>query len=597
MPRIQVLPEHLANKIAAGEVIQRPDSVVKELLENSFDAGATEITLVVEEGGKKLIQVIDNGSGMDESDAVTSFLRHATSKISTYEDLEAISTYGFRGEALASIAAVARVTLKTKQKESDVATVVQMDGGKPRVTKEAREHGTTISVHNLFHNVPARRKFLKSNTTEFRHVYETVQRMALSHPHVAIDFVSDGEVILSLKPAGLKERITDIFGERVAEGIVWMEERTEYIAVRGFIGKPQFGQKTRLNQFLFLNDRFINNRNITHAVFSAYEHLLLKGTFPFFVLFIDIDPHRVDVNVHPSKMEAKFEDEQAVYHFISTLVRRTLSSNDLIPAMTATAQGADVGFAFTSRQHSWPENRGASQAGDWAFPARQSDMSPPAMGNGGQELADRLLKQPSSEQSVSPKTAGFPNTSAPVWQMHNTYILMQIENGLMVIDQHVAHERVLYERALSRFASANPLTQEILFPRTMQLTPGDYVLAEELLPHFRQLGFSLKPFGKNTMLVEGVPPDLKGVSETKVLQDVLDLYREYQTRGITDARDALAKSYSCKAAVKAGDRMNDAEMRALIDQLFQTAMPYVCPHGRPVVLKISIEELHKRFGR
>ncbi len=589
MPRIQVLPEHIANKIAAGEVIQRPDSVVKELLENSFDAGATEITLVVEEGGKKLIQVIDNGMGMDETDAVSSFLRHATSKISTYEDLEAINTYGFRGEALASIAAVARVTLKTRQKEFDVATVVQMEGGKPRVTKEAREPGTTISVHNLFHNVPARRKFLKSNTTEFRHVYETVQRMALSHSHVAIDFVSDGEVVLSLKPAGLKERITDIFGERVTEGIVWMEERTEYIAVCGFIGKPQFGQKTRLNQFLFLNDRFINNRNITHAVFSSYENLLLKGTFPFFVLFIEIDPHRVDVNVHPSKMEAKFEDEHAVYHFISTLVRRTLSSNELIPAMTTTAQGAEVGFAFTSSQHSWPENRGAHQATDWAFPARQSNV--------GREFADRLLKHPFQEQSVSPEAAGFPTTSAPVWQMHNTYILIQIENGLMVIDQHVAHERVLYERALSRFASANPVTQEVLFPRTMQLTPGDYVLAKELLPHFKKLGFSLNPFGKNTLMVEGVPPDLKGVSETNVLQDVLDLYREYQSKGITDARDALAKSYSCKAAIKAGDKMNDAEMRALIDQLFQTEMPYVCPHGRPVVLKISIEELHKRFGR
>lgn len=602
--RIQVLPDNLANKIAAGEVIQRPESVVKELLENSLDAGAKYITIVVEDGGKKLIQITDDGVGMDEQDAATSFLRHATSKIASYEDLEAIATYGFRGEALASVAAVAQVTMKTRRREDDAATVLQVNGGgNERASKEGREPGTTIIVQNLFYNVPARRKFLKSSNTEFRHIYETVQRTALSHPELAFEFISDGEIILSLKPSTLQERLVDVFGDRVAESIVGLEERSEYLSVSGFIGKPQFGQKTRLNQFLYLNKRFISNRNINHAVFSAYENLLIKGAFPFFILFLDIDPHRFDVNVHPSKMEAKFEDEQAIYRFISTLVRRTLSTNNLIPAVSAGVDQEDgVGLRFTDRQHSWPNTQGGGFPTGADFGRSQPDFAFQRSPADGATIAAQLLGTSQQMESrfagaqAEPTTSTVPS-SALVWQIHNKYILAQIENGLMVIDQHVAHERVLYERALARFENNLPMTQQLLFPRTITLTPGDYALAEELLPHFMQLGFSLKPFGKNTMVIDGVPPDLKSGSEGKIIQDLLDLYREYQERGQMDSRDTLAKSYSCKAAIKAGDKMSETEMRSLIDQLFVTKIPYVCPHGRPVVLKISIDELDRRFGR
>ncbi len=600
--RIRVLPDHLANKIAAGEVIQRPESVVKELLENALDAGATEILVVIRDGGAKLIQIADDGTGMDEGDAVTSFLRHATSKISTYEDLEGVSTYGFRGEALASVAAVAQVTMTTRRPVDDAAVVVKMDGsGDQKISREARHPGTTVTVQNLFFNVPARRKFLKSTNTEFRHVYDAVQRVAISHPEVSLKFISDDDIILDLRPAALEDRLRDLFGERQLGNMVWTEERSEFVSVSGYIGKPQFGQKSRVNQYLFLNRRFITNRNINHAVFSAYENLLVRGTFPFFLLFIEIDPHRVDVNVHPSKMEAKFEDEQGLYRFISSLVRKTLAANNLVPALSLTETGltaADIGLQFTARQHApfgpGPDHAVAPPGSIRLF----TDAGKPV--TDGEALAETLLRPPSGDAvgvpGPAPAETGVPEEGL-VWQVHNKYILLQIENGLMVVDQHVAHERVLYERALGRFEAGLPLSQQILFPLTVQLSPADYAIVEELLQHLSLLGFSLKLFGKNTVLIEGVPPDSRTGSEVRLLQEVIGLYKEYEKTSRSATRENLAKSYSCKAAVKAGDQLSEKEMRELIRQLFATKMPYVCPHGRPVVLKISVAELDRRFGR
>ncbi|HMK39269.1 MAG TPA: DNA mismatch repair endonuclease MutL, partial [Bacteroidota bacterium] len=355
--RISVLPDNIANKIAAGEVIQRPASVVKELIENSLDAGASSILVVVREGGRALIQVTDDGAGMDERDALASFLRHATSKITSYEDLESISSFGFRGEALASIAAVARVTMKTRRREDEFATVVTIEGGgAPGLSQEGREPGTTLIARNLFYNVPARRKFLKSGVTEFRHVYDEVQRVAISVPGIALHFISDNDTVFNLKPAPLLERLRDVLGERRCEGLIPVEEKSETLTVRGFIGKPAFGMRSRQGQYIFLNGRFIVNRTINHAVYSAYEHLLDKGTFPFFLLFLDMDPQRVDVNVHPSKLEAKFDDEQSVYRVLSSVTRRALSGADAVPALTIQDGGIEPGTVaarFTPRQHSW----------------------------------------------------------------------------------------------------------------------------------------------------------------------------------------------------------------------------------------------------
>ena len=605
--RVQVLPEHIANKIAAGEVVQRPESVVKELLENSLDAGARQITVVVKEGGAKLIQVSDDGIGMDEQDALNSFGRHATSKIASYEDLEAIRTFGFRGEALASIAAVARVTMKTRRHEDDAAIVVSVDGGgAPRVSRDAREPGTTVAVQNLFFNVPARRKFLKSQNTEFRHVYDAVQRVAISYPELALEFVSDGKEVFKLQPAQLPQRLLDVFGERQLETLVPVTERSELLNISGYISKPSFGLRSRSNQHLFLNRRYIANRTINHAVISAYENLLEKGTFPFYILFLDIDPGKVDVNIHPSKMEAKFEDEQSVYRLVSALVRRNLTSSDYIPSLTMTAAPGspdNAGLRFTSAQHSWP------QQGENSWPPPLREKIDPTTGEvvplqrlDGTAIAERLFGEASRQDqsgvsagaSVSPPAI---SEGTPLWQLHNKYIMTPIDKGVMIIDQHVAHERILYERALSRFEAGMRSSQQLLFPVTIQVSPADYSLVEELAADLTGLGFDLKLFGKNTVIIEGVPVDVKVGGEEKILVEVLSLYKEYRREAPTNVRDNLAKSYSCRSAIKAGDPLTEPEMRQLVIALFGTAMPYVCPHGRPIVLRISIDEMDRRFGR
>jgi DNA mismatch repair protein MutL len=596
--RIAVLPDHLANKIAAGEVIQRPESAVKELIENSLDAGAKHITVIIKEGGTSLIQVIDDGVGMDEQDAVASFLRHATSKIASYEELEEIRTYGFRGEALASIAAVAQVTMKTRRTTDDMAVVVRIDGGSvPRISREGREPGTSIAVQNLFFNVPARRKFLKTVATEYRHVYDAVHRIALGRPDVAVTFISDDESIFDLKPASMEQRMIDLFGERQFAAMLPVEETTDLLQVRGFIGKPTFGQKTRFNQYLFLNGRFIVNRTMNHAVFSAYENFLIKGTFPFFLLFIDVDPRRVDVNVHPSKMEAKFEDEQGIYRVVSALVRKGLAGTigESVPGLSMRESGnggSDTALRFTPSQHLWP-GQADRMTGEIPFVSGRGD-----------DIAGRLFAPPAdmgrtSLPSALPHDADRPDegSNALIWQLHNKYILSQIRNGVMIVDQHVAHERVLYERALQRFENKLLAAQQLLFPYTVLLSPSDYSLITELLPQFTLLGFDIKLFGKNTIVIEGMPPDVKGGQEERIVQDMLALYREYQQQAPMDVRDNLAKSFSCRSAIKAGDPLSEPEMRSLIDQLFATKMPYVCPHGRPVILRISIDELDRRFGR
>ncbi len=594
--RVEVLPDHIANKIAAGEVIQRPESVVKELVENAIDAGARSLQVIIKGGGTDLVQVVDDGYGMDERDAVASFLRHATSKIVRYEDLEEIGTYGFRGEALASIAAVAQVVLTTRRPEDDVAVVVRVHpGGETEVARDARPPGTTITVSNLFYTVPARRKFLKSTQTEFRHVHDVLVRTALSHPELTLDFYSDNETVFRLKPSTVEQRIIDLFGQRTGESLLYVAEESEFLSVSGFVGKPTYGQKTRAHQYLFLNGRYIANRNIAHAVLGAYEHLLEKGSFPFFILFLQIDPRRVDVNIHPSKMEAKFDDEQGVYRFVAALVRRALGSSGAVPAMTITGgmDGGDpLGLRFTAAQHGgeargfsptqwFPDGRVNRETGE-ILPPLEFDGTGPAVANG----------------AVTQGEFTADDEPGPLlWQVHNKYILSQIKNGIMIIDQHVAHERVLYERALERLQRGLRSSQQLLFPCTAPFSASDYSLIEELLPQLEELGFDIKPFGKNTLMIEGVPTDVRPGQEHSILDEMLALYKEYRREAPTDVRDNLAKSFSCKSAIKSGDSLTEQEMRSLISQLFATRMPYVCPHGRPVVLRILTEELDRRFGR
>lgn len=599
--KIHILRSDLSNKIAAGEVVQRPASAVKELIENSLDAGARSITVIIQDAGKALLQVVDDGEGMSHEDALLAFKRHATSKISTAEDLERITTLGFRGEALASIGAVAQVELKTRTETEDVGTLVRVEGDEVKeVGHVACEKGTSVAARNLFYNTPGRRNFLKSQQTERKNTTDVVTRMALAFPEVAWRYISDDEPLLTLAQASFEERVRDIVGKKAYEQLVRVKETTEYLSMDGFIGRPDFIRKNRTEQFLFLNRRFIVNRAINHAVFQAYEHLLVKGAFPFFVLNLSIDPHNVDVNVHPSKMEVKFENESNIYRFVLSVVKRTLAANDLVPNMEMVSRDSpgmpDARLRFGgSGPATTQEVMGIPGQFDLEQLFRRN--RPPGEGVAVDSFAPVLQREQRDRVFPQEPSLNVPSEGRAIWQVHNKYILSQIKTGIMIVDQHVAHERILYERVLSNFENNLPSSQQLLFPQTVELTPGDFSLAQDLLPHLETLGFVLRPFGKNTMVIEGIPADVRIGSERKILQELLDEFRNNEHHATMDARDNLAKSFACKAAVKAGDRLTPQEMVSLIDQLFLTTMPYVCPHGRPVVIKISIDELDKRFGR
>lgn len=609
--KIKILPENLANKIAAGEVVNRPDSVVKELMENSIDAHASSITVVVKNAGKSLIQVIDDGEGMNENDAILSIQRHATSKISTLEDLEAIHTLGFRGEALASIAAVSQFELKTHQKEEELGTLIRLeeDGS---VAKELGSFakGTSISVKNLFFNTPARRNFLKTNTTELRHIIDTFKKISLSHPQVEFKLFNDDDLIFDFPKGDLKERMKNVFGENVLDLVLEAKEITDYISLYGFITKPAYLRKSKGEQYFFLNNRCVQSKLLSHAVFSSYENILDKGDYPFFVLYMTIDPKHIDVNVHPSKLEVKFEDEKEIYSFVQAIIKKTIGSYDLVP---------DVAFGNSSsgKESLSFENGRRLEKEDFSdrpFPKiHRIESRNPVMSEEEVDLLfGNLNEEIRSNSPIVPVQTPFDDKEttevyheSPATQietpfivlLHNKYILSQIKSGLMIIDAHVAHERILYEKALQSFDANIPFSQHLLFPQTVKLDPADYQLTKELESYLTNLGFEIKFQSKNTIVIIGIPSDIKLEYEVQTLLEILHEFRKNEQFKQLEIRDNLAKSYSCKAAIKAGDRISENEMRILVDKLFATSMPYVCPHGRPIVIKIPLEEFDKRFGR
>ncbi len=608
---IKILSENLANKIAAGEVIQRPASAVKELIENAIDAHARSLTIVIKDGGKSLIQIVDNGDGMSKEDAVVAFQRHATSKISRYEDLENIRTLGFRGEALASIAAVAQVEMRTRKRESDVGIKIRIDGGiVVEIAEEATAVGTSIQVKNLFFNTPARRKFLKSDPMEFKHIIDVIQRVGMSHPKVDVKFISDDELVLNLKSTDIHDRVKGIFGEKLAQALIYLDEKNELMEIRGYLGKPEFSRKGRAEQYLFLNGRYIVNRNINHAVFQGFEHILEKGSFPIFILFLTIDPRKVDVNVHPTKMEVKFENEGSIYKIILAAIRKTLSHHDLIPKVEikeTISDGEKLGSQFRSRlantnqaEVNWKEllcpvtpleKLSPESTRSSGFPSTHAKTED-SFGEPTAGIGSRLDQLQEKNEPMVSSINDF-----PVWQLHNKYIVVQVESGIMIVDQHAAHERILYEQVSKRFNRSDSKSQQLLFPHTIQLTVADSALVKQLIQLLDNLGFSLKLFGNTTVILDGVPIDIKPGEEGKILQDILDLYKDDEQNPKIEPRERLAKSYACKAAIKSGDSLNSDEMRSLIRQLFDSKVSLVCPHGRPVIIKLSLSELDRRFGR
>lgn len=635
MSLIKKLPDIVANKISAGEVVQRPASVVKELLENAIDAGADDITLIVKEAGKTLIQVVDNGCGMTESDAVLCFERFATSKISSVDDLENLHTLGFRGEAMASIASVAQVELRTKRRDDRVGSIVRIEGGVfQEVGKTQTADGTTISVRNLFYNVPARRKFLKTNSTEFKHIYETIQAQSLVYADVKWRFISDDQEVFSFTTESIADRLNTFFGKSFADGTIQFQESNDFMTLRGYLGKPAMMKRTKNEQFFFVNNRVTQSRVLTHAVTQAYGELMGEREYPFFLIYLQVDPRHIDVNVHPSKMEVKFDDERNVHNMIYTVVKRAISAIDFSPAIKSVEQpmyhqtGDRGGFSqyefpgtvkrlgyedrdsevrttkglYNDYRDSWQDREQSASyrsgsdfnAGSYDEPAGHEDeVGMPYVPPVNHASNDQMhIFYQSGDAHPEEKTE-----DRFIWQLHNKYILTQIKSGLMVIDQHVAHERVLYERALSIMESNVPNSQQLLFPHRIELKPWEYEVLKEIKDELDRLGFSLRFFGKRTVLIEGIPPDVRPGMEESILQELLEQYQAYQQNLQLEPRDNIAKSYACRSAIMAGQKLSQSEMSVLIDQLFATSMPYVCPHGRPIIIKVSLEELDKMFGR
>lgn len=606
--RIKILPENLANKIAAGEVVQRPESVVKELLENSVDANATNIELLIKQAGKTLIQVCDNGTGMTEEEALLCIQKHATSKISTVEDLESIKTLGFRGEALSSIASVCQLEIRTETRESEIGTLIRIEN-ENEVVKEkiSTSKGTCIAVKNLFYNVPARRKFLKSDSTELKHIIDTFNRIALAHPEIAFKFYNSENLIFDYHDGSLEERIEQVFADNMLDALIPVIEETDYLSIRGYLGKPSIFKKSKGEQYLFLNKRFVVNKNINHAVFTAFENILEKGDYPFFILFITIDPMKVDVNIHPSKLEIKFDDEKDVYNFVLAVIRKSIGMFDLVPTMsfrnkenenekmvfnpfTQTAKN-DFSDRPTFTKQSKERTFISDEDIDLVFSSLTKNISTKT------DQKELNAKEAISSDQTIERSASTDSETSFIIQLHNKYILSQIKSGLMIIDQHVAHERILYEKVLAKLDANMPFSQQLLFPIKIQFDLASFEILKELDPMLFKLGFKLKYLPKNYILIEGVPEDFKSGSEERLLKEFISEYINNRKNEKLEQRDNIAKSYSCKAAIKAGDKLNEKEMRLLIDQLFSTSMPYVCPHGRPIVIKISLEEFDRRFGR
>ncbi len=640
MSIIHRLPASLANKIAAGEVVQRPESVVKELVENSLDASATEIAVVTRNAGKSLIYISDNGCGMSEDDAVVSFERHATSKITSQEDLDRIMTLGFRGEALAAIASVAQVELKTRQEEDDLGTLVRVENGQIlEVTKTACEKGTSIAVKNLFFSVPARRKFLKSNATEFKHIVEVMQRFALCYPRTTFTLSDDDSLILNVRAGTMEERIAAIYNSEMLNAFLPFRAEGDGITATGYIGRPNFARKAKSDQYLFLNGRYIASKLLSHAIFTGYEHLMDAQSYPPYIIFLEIDPERVDVNVHPTKAEVKFDDEHAIYQLLQEGTRETLRGHNLVPAMTMPA--GDTGESvIAALRYALPQYDRAEKFPTGPAPSPQSGAPPSSssprptdqrelwqaasrernreQGGVGRDILQQLFGQPvrsDSPAAPSPEPESEANSAGRtyaqeirpldeakeerlgLWQIHDKYILSQIRSGLMIVDQHVAHERILYEQALKSMESAMPMSQQLLFPLELKTSPAEFALVRELRNELLALGFDISLERGEKVMIQGVPNDVRHGQEGAILRELLDQYREYQKMGKTDQRDLIAASFACRAAIKAGDPLSEQEMLDLVEQLFSTSMPYVCPHGRPIVIRIDLAELDRRFGR
>lgn len=611
---IQLLPDSVANQIAAGEVVQRPASAVKELMENALDSGATKIKLIVRDAGKTLIQVIDNGSGMSETDARMSFERHATSKIRKADDLFSIRTMGFRGEALASIAAIAQVEMRTRRTGDEIGVKIEIEGSELKLQEAcSTPEGTSISVKNLFYNVPARRNFLKTDSVELRHIIEEFQRVAIPNPGVAFSLHHNTTEVFNLPAGNLKQRLMGIFGSSYNTRLVPVEEDTPIVNIRGFVIKPEFAKKTRGEQFFFLNKRFIKNGYLHHAVQSAFEQLLPADSFASYFLLMDVDPKSIDINIHPTKTEVKFEDEKAVYAFLRSTVKKSLGQFNIAPSLD---------FDQEAHLYNMPLKpvdgiiKAPTIKVNPDYNPFKTESPAPAKSTNERELSNRAnwekiysrhTDNPPEPESRKEETQQSINADwdSPLhesnkkttYQLHNKYILSHIKTGFIVIDQQGAHERILYERIIDSLDKHKSSTQQELFPKTLELNATDFALVKELEPEIRAMGFDISEFGRNTFVIHGIPADTADQDSAALLEGLIENYKQNLQELKSDKRENLARSMAYNMAVKSGKTLLQEEMNALIDELFACKMPYSTPGGKPTITTFLLEDLDKRFKK
>ncbi|ULQ52301.1 DNA mismatch repair endonuclease MutL [Flavihumibacter fluvii] len=628
---IQLLPDHIANQIAAGEVIQRPASAVKELLENAVDAGATEIRLIINDAGKSLIQVVDNGRGMTETDARLCFERHATSKIRQIEDLFHINTMGFRGEALASVAAVAQVELRTRRPEDEIGTYIEIENSQViRQEPCATAVGTSIAMKNLFFNVPARRNFLKSNAAEMRHIIDEFMRVSMAFPQLFFSLSHNGQQVFHLEKGSLKQRVVQLLGSQYTSRLVSVQEQTDYLNIQGFVGKPDAAKKTRGDQYFFVNNRFIRSGYLNHAVMQAYQDIIAADSFPMYVLFIDLNPEQIDVNVHPTKQEIKFEDEKIVYAFVQAAVKHALAQFSITPTLEfdidAGIQQLDaVSKPFTEAQQTAASNSGLYQTFTKQNQAHFIEKGPAISGNNfngtsaldfrGNETAGlknwRDFLGPVTGKG--PEVSGNSGASGFDWelprkkwnllehgdllQLQGQYIIAPTPQGYLLLHQQFAHERILYERYAAALIGKPVAAQRSLFPANLDLTPADAGLLNELIPDMALLGYLIEPFGQHSFVIQGTPADIIAGNEKSAIEHLMDQYKHFSSDIKFSRREKLIRSLANQHAIKSGTLLTQKEMRQLATDLLNCAQPNITATGSPTFIEFNSDYLSRLFSQ
>ncbi len=593
MNKIKILPDIVANKIAAGEVVERPASVVKELLENSIDAGASAVTVEIEQAGLRLIRVSDNGSGMSRDDALLSLERHATSKISDVRDIENIVTLGFRGEALPSIVSVSKAIIETRCAEETYGTRMLIDGGILRnVTESGRDPGTDVEIRHLFFNLPARRKFMKSEATEIAHLKQVLYETAIAHPGLSLTFLSDGREVFSYRSCPeSRERLGQILGETLSTAMVPVDLDIDEVHISGFLGRPE-AASTGFNQYLVVNGRPVHSKTISRAVFEGYGTSIHRGMYPAFVLYLALDPHRVDVNIHPTKREIRIHREYVLLQGIRETVSGTFQTLETAPhvAMPEKPFRNPLGTGIPVTIYNPPASK-------WQEEVAKEHPRPAPREDAGQEALP--FQGPPEARTISSTALKFDSQASDgpsFLQVANLYIVTTLREGALIIDQHVAHERILYEEILGNLTGAPALAQQLLFPVTMDFSAAEYDVLEPMIPHLNAIGFGIREFGERSVLIDSIPAGIEDFGEGRIIAEFIEEMRK--SGEITSGYiDKLAAAIACRAAIKSGKPLNQKEMQYLVDKLFACQKPFTCPHGRPTMIKLTLEELDRRFLR